>query len=681
MAGGDLAWIEQFGVLVRIASISGTPGGQAPRGRGEQMEAPQELGTGAIEAVEGADLDQGLGLVLVRGRALEEIGQRDERAALRARSQDRCERALRETLHLGQPDAQGRGRKPFDRERRPAPVDVRRQDRHREPPRLLDVHARVVVAGLAREERREVDGGMVRLEPHRAVGDAPVGHRVRLAEGEGGEVGDEVPHAHRVGARDPLLGAAGEKTPGEVLEVALAALLQRAPQEVRLGEVHARHARGDLHDVLLVQHHAVRVPQEIGEARVRCARLLELAEAAHVGVLHPGTGGTGTDERDRLDHVVHRVRAGLLQEIAHPRRLDLEAAQGAALDERLRRGRIVLGDLLEVDFDPARAQTRQAVVDRRQRAIPEQIHLHEPDRLDRVLVELRDDHALRRAAAGDEIRDRSGSDDDASGMEAVVARGAEQARGGGEDARPARIVEGEAGSLRSLPQRVLDRVRAGVCGGMGRPRQPPRPAVRLRGRDSEDERRLAEGRAHAAAVDRRDHRRALGAEESVHVLEHFVAAPPAEVEIDVGPVGSCGGQEALEGQAVAQRIGVGEAQAVGDQAVGGRAAVDAGDALLAREVGDPLHEQEVGREAEALDRRELVVEAVQDLGLQRPEALARARERQRAQVRGRRLAACDFDRREQSPAERGFEGAALADRERAREGAAGPGARNTRERS
>jgi hypothetical protein len=40
----------------------------------------------------------------------------------------------------------------------------------------------------------------------------------------------------------------------------------------------------------------------------------------------------------------------------------------------------------------------------------------------------------------------------------------------------------------------------------------------------------------AAAVQRRDHRRALAAEERVDVVEHLVAPPPAEVEVDVGAV-------------------------------------------------------------------------------------------------------------------------------------------------
>ncbi len=152
--------------------------------------------------------------------------------------------------------------------------------------------------------------------------------------------------------------------------------------------------------------------------------------------------------------------------------------------------------------------------------------------------------------------------------------------------------------------------------------QAARPGVDLRRWDAVGEGRLAEGRAGTEGVQGGDHRRAVRTEEPVDMLEHLVPAAWTEVEVDVGPIPAVGVQEAFEGQSVAQGIGLGQPQAVGDQAVGGRAATDGGDVALPREACDALDQEEVGREAELFDGGELVVEPAQDFGAQGTEAPA-----------------------------------------------------------
>src|SRR4030095_16266299 len=126
----------------------------------------------AVEGVEGADLDQALALVRVHRAALEEVGQRDEGAALAARGEERRQRALGEALHLAQADAQReRLAGGLDREAARTAVHVRRQDRHAQAARLLDVDARVVVARLAGQEARQVLGREVRLSPPQPGGE------------------------------------------------------------------------------------------------------------------------------------------------------------------------------------------------------------------------------------------------------------------------------------------------------------------------------------------------------------------------------------------------------------------------------------------------------------------------------------------------------------------------------
>ena len=115
------------------------------------------------------------------------------------------------------------------------------------------------------------------------------------------------------------------------------------------------------------------------------------------------------------------------------------------------------------------------------------------------------------------------------------------------------------------------------------------------------------------------------------MVQHFVAAAPTEVEVDVGAVTPCWVQKTLEHQLVPQRICIREAQAIGRQAVRRRTASYAGNVALARKGCDGLHQQEVRGVAERVDGRQLVIKSTHDLGLERAIALRRTCERHRGQ--------------------------------------------------
>ncbi len=81
----------------------------------------------------------------------------------------------------------------------------------------------------------------------------------------------------------------------------------------------------------------------------------------------------------------------------------------------------------------------------------------------------------------------------------------------------------------------------------------------------------------------------------------------AEVDVDIGQRHPLRVQEALEEEVVVERIDVGDAQAVGHQAAGGRAATRPdGNALLARVADEVPDDQEVAGELHLLDHLELV---------------------------------------------------------------------------
>ena len=82
-----------------------------------------------------------------------------------------------------------------------------------------------------------------------------------------------------------------------------------------------------------------------------------------------------------------------------------------------------------------------------------------------------------------------------------------------------------------------------------------------------------------------------------HIVDDLGAAVHAEVHVDVGQGDALGVQEALEQQAVDERVQVGDAQGVGDQAAGARAASRAdGNAARPGEVNDVPDDQKVARE-------------------------------------------------------------------------------------
>ena len=79
----------------------------------------------------------------------------------------------------------------------------------------------------------------------------------------------------------------------------------------------------------------------------------------------------------------------------------------------------------------------------------------------------------------------------------------------------------------------------------------------------------------------------------VHVLDDLFAAVGLEVDVDVRRAPPLRREEALEDQVVGQRVDGRDAEQVGHQRIGRRAASLAQDALLAGEAHDVPHDQEV----------------------------------------------------------------------------------------
>ena len=115
-----------------------------------------------------------------------------------------------------------------------------------------------------------------------------------------------------------------------------------------------------------------------------------------------------TEQRDERDDVLEAVGLGVFQHRLHAARFELEHRDGLrALEQRIH-ARVVERQLRDVErrFAVLRAACVDRLhrpVDDRQRAQAEEVELDEADRLDVVLVELRDDAVA--AAFGVERRE------------------------------------------------------------------------------------------------------------------------------------------------------------------------------------------------------------------------------------------------------------------------------------
>ncbi len=240
-------------------------------------------------------------------------------------------------------------------------------------------------------------------------------------------------------------------------------------------------------------------------------------------------------------------------------------------------------------------------LDERQGPQPEEVHLHEPELLDRAHVVLRDGRTVSRAEDGGQVGDGVAGDHDAGRVHGGVARQAFERLGDVDVAAGALVVE--LAQLGDVAQGVVD---------------PHAPAhdhrdeladlVGLRERDVEDARRVLDGSSGGHRPERGDVRHALLAVLLPHVVDDLAAPHVGEVDVEVGHRDTLGVEEALEEQAEAQRVDVDDAHAVSDDGPrpGAAPGPDA-DALGLRPVDEVGDDQVVVGEPHRDDHGELVL--------------------------------------------------------------------------
>ena len=388
---------------------------------------------------------------------------------------------------------------------------------------------------------------------------------------------------------------------------------------------------------------------------MRVGDLLLAELAAHEGVHRPALDGAGTDEGDLDRELVElprleareqpHLRAGL--DLEHPDRV------GAA-EHVVDRGLLLRQGGQRPLLAGGLAHQVEAVPQGGEHPEPEQVELHQPHPGRGVFVPL-DDGALLHPGVldGNDLADRAPGEHHAAGVDPQVAGRAQQLIGVGDHLLRDVVVWNGA----QIQPPALHLTRPGVLLAWGVPERAGHVAHRV---------------LRAVLDDVRDLRGVLPPVALVDPLDDLLAPPRVEVDVDVRLLGAGRGEEALEGQAVEDRIHRGDAEQVADHARGGGSASLAQDPAVLRLLHDPVHDEEVAREVLLLDHVQLPLDAASPLGgellggvLRVP--LRHRRPDQRPQMAHRGLARGDAHRGQRGLGAAQREGAGLGDLEARRD--------------
>ena len=378
-------------------------------------------------------------------------------------------------------------------------------------------------------------------------------------------------------------------------------LAHRLAQQVGFAEREAGDHVRDAHHLFLIRDDAVGVGQNRLELRQLVLHLGLALLARDVVVHHAAAQRTRPVQRVQRDQIVEALRLRLAQDVAHAAALELEDAVGLPVLKDLIRLLVVERHAIDVELLAGGAlDLLDRVVDERQRAEAQEVHLQEADALDLLHRPLRDDFVARALVERRVLGDRLRRDDDAGRVHRRVAGHALEPPRDAQQLLDLRVV------LLHLPQRLalLERL---VQRHVERRRNLLRHLVDVGERHLEHAAHVPHHGLRLHRPERDDLRHVLAAVLPGDVLDDLAAPPLAEVDVDIGQRDALGVEEALEDEVEVDRVDVGDAQAVRHQAAGRRpAAGPHRDALLARVADEVPDDQEVPRVLHLLDHVELV---------------------------------------------------------------------------
>ncbi len=380
-------------------------------------------------------------------------------------------------------------------------------------------------------------------------------------------------------------------------------LPHRAAQQIGAAERVAGQHLGDLHDLLLVDHDAVGFLEDRLERRVQViGRLLAVL---HRDIARDVLHRARPVERDGGDDVLEAVGAQPSQHVAHARAFDLEHADRVAGAQKLESWAIVERQVGEIECDPARFQQFEAPRQHGQGLEPEKIEFDQTGELDPFHVELGRRHVgARIAIERHQFGQRPVADHHARRMGRGVAvepfelqRDLDQPRH--RFVAVARLLQGGLAGDRLFQG---DRVRRVVGHQFAQ-------AVDLAVGHRQHPADIAQHRTRLQFAKGDDLRHPIAAIFLLDVADHLVAPVLAEIDVEIRHRHALGVEKALEQQAEAQRVEIGDRQRPGDDRAGARAAARPDrDALALRPLDKVGDDQEIAGKPHLDDRVELEFE-------------------------------------------------------------------------
>ena len=320
------------------------------------------------------------------------------------------------------------------------------------------------------------------------------------------------------------------------------------------------------------------------------------------------------------DQVLEAVGLQVAQVLFHAGGLELEQAGRVAAGENLVGRRVVERNAVYVHIDAVhRLDVLHGVLDDRQRAQSQKVHLDQADAFDLLALEL---HHVQLGILGNghrrELFEVVLTDDHAAGMHARLADRAFQLLGVFEriaDQLVGRLALG--GQLRRLLVDEIERRLAVFLVGRDLVGHQLRKAVALREGQLLHAGDVLDSHLGGHRAERHDLGHALLTVLLHAVAQHVGAAVLVEVHIDIGEGDAFGIEETLEQQVVFQRVDIGDLQTVGDHRTGGRATAGSHRHTHFACGADIVpHDQEVTRKSHPLDRAQLVFDALLGLFVQ-----------------------------------------------------------------
>ena len=322
----------------------------------------------------------------------------------------------------------------------------------------------------------------------------------------------------------------------------------------------------------------------------------------------------GPVQRDDRDHVLEPGRLHAAQQVAHRPAVELEHAQRVTAGQQLVGGPVVERHRLQVELDsPVGLDVLDRVTDDRQVAQAEEVHLQQADGLTRRVVPAGDDGAvLRPLPQRDGLGQRLAAHDHRAGVHAGVADQALQAPRGLVDGAHIGVGVDEPANFGGLLVPVVLGVGdAGQRDVLGHDRRRQRLGDPVGDREAGlavvDAGRILQCGLGFDGAERDDLRDAVLPPLVGGVAHHLTATAVVEVDVDIGHRRALRVEEPLEQQPVRDGVDIGDAQRVGHQGAGRRAAAgphpDVDRACVVDQVG---HDEEVRRKALGADDVDLV---------------------------------------------------------------------------